>query len=561
MYVRRVRLRNGPKEYTYIKVVESVRENGRPVQKTVLNLGNVDQWPDDRVAKLCCLLKEFVGIGSAESPRLRLEDVKMEDPRVLGPYLPLAHIWDELNLDATLDGLLKNTKLGAAARDCIKVMVLTRLVKPLSKRAVCEMAVNKVQIPGIDASKLPEHMYYRALSFLSTVRTEIEKTLHNRMTHLFNRDVSLVFYDLTSSYFEGDHCKMARRGYSREHRPDLVQIEVGLMVDAEGLPIGHEVFEGNVNDVSTVLGTLDRLKDTFGVCRCVFVGDDGMASKANMDAIGEKGFEYITSLSLGNSKIGKELLATHPPARKWEEIDKKSLFLRVMHKEEGGRTYIGSYNPQRSRATRSSRKGLLRACLDGLARFNVSVKEPEKPRAKKHTPEERMGAAEKFLIQKRARDLFNITINDEGQLKWTLNRRALRPLRAKDGVTILVTNSQTLTPYEVAHGYRTLWRVENAFRHMKGDIGLRPIRHWNDSRVLGHVCVCVLAYLIECLYDRALDKAGLDTSARTALSDLSKIITATLVCGDEKLRRRSEITPQQRRLLTAAGVNHVSEIW
>ena len=558
MFIREHRLRNGPKEYRYIKVVENSRENGRTVQKTVLNLGNADEWSDERLKRLATLLNRFVGIDVSESAALRLENVRLEDPRILGPYLPLAHLWGQLELDATIDGLLKTkSKLGTSARDCIKVMILTRLVSPLSKRAVCELANSRAQIPGVNAATLPQHMYYRALSFLSSVQTDIEKALYQRVSNLFNRDVSLVFYDLTSSYFEGTRCNMARLGYSREHRPDLMQIEIGLMVDADGLPIGHEVFEGNVKDVSTVLGALDRLKDTFGVCRCVFVGDDGMASTGNLEAIGKKGYEYITSLSLGISKIGQQLLAANPAQRHWDEIEKESLYLRVLHKEEGGCSYIGSYNPQRARASRRHRGERLRACRDELVRLNA----PRKPRARKTTPEERLKMADRFLSGKGARDLFLVSTGQDGQLKWSLNRQVLKKIRSQDGVLILVTNSQTLSPEEVARGYRTLWRVEDAFRHMKGDIGLRPIRHWNDSRVLGHVCVCVLAYLIECLYDRALDQASLNVTARSALSDLSKIITATLVHEDERLRRRSEITPAQRKLLAAAGVNQVPEIW
>ncbi|MGH2479656.1 MAG: IS1634 family transposase, partial [Ktedonobacteraceae bacterium] len=404
---------------------------------------------------------------------------------------------------------------------------------------------------------LPQHMYYRALSLLSGVQNEVEKALHHQATNLFNRDISLVFYDLTSSYFEGTHCKMAKRGYSREHRPDLAQIEIGLMVDSEGLPIGHQVYEGNVNDVCTVIGTLDRLKKTFGICRCVLISDDGMASKANLEAIANQGYEFITSLSLGRSKIADQLLAAHRTARYWDRISGSSLRMKVLQKDDGERSYVGTYNPERARASRQTRRKQYNTCREGLVALNA----PPKPRAKAPTAEGRLKAADKLLLRYHARSMFIVTTTDDGLLKWTLDRKAVRKMGSQDGILVLVTNSKTLTPEEVAHGYRTLWRVENAFRHMKGDIGLRPIRHWKDSRVLGHVSVCVLAYLIDCIYDRHLQKAGLNVSTHTALGELSKIITATLVCDDERLRRRSEITSQQKKLLNAAGVTNVPEIW
>ncbi len=185
------------------------------------------------------------------------------------------------------------------------------------------------------------------------MKTQVEGALHRQVSHLFNRDVSLVFYDVTSACFEGTQCGKAKHGYSREHRPDLLQIEIGLMVDSEGMPIGHEVFDGNVKDVSTVLGALERLQKVFGVRRCVFVGDDGIASEENLAQIDATGYEYITSLSLGKSKIGQELLGGQRTPWRWTELE-KTLRLEMLRSEEG-RTYVGAYNPATARTTRRHR--------------------------------------------------------------------------------------------------------------------------------------------------------------------------------------------------------------
>lgn len=552
MFLRKIRLQQGGKEYTYLKVVENVRERGRPVQKTLVNLGNVNQWPEERIEHLVGLLNRFLGRSLPEGALQSggVENVRFEACRQLGPYLPLVALWDRLGLDAILDRELARRRLDPLARDCVKVMVLTRLVAPCSKRAVSELAVEHAQIPGVDASRLPLHLYYRALSFLADVRTPVEKAIFGRVGHLFNRDLSLVFYDLTSASFEGTHCEMARYGYSREHRPDLLQIEIALMVDSEGLPIGHEVFEGNLKDVTTVLGALDRLKDTFGVRRCVFVGDDGMASAENLHKIAERGYEYITSLSLGKSAIGQTLLADVTPWR-WEAVE-PSMYVQLLD-QAGGRAHIGVYNPQTARSTRHRRRRRLRESIAHLK----GLQGPVRGRRKRT---DLLPLADRFLRRKRTSQFFRVQII-EGQIEWSLDREALRRARRQDGVLVLVTNSQTLEPVEVARGYRTLWRVENAFRHMKDVIRLRPIRHWNDSRVMGHVFVCVLAYLLECLYDRALREASLDTSARTALGRLATVTVATLTHEGRQIRRRSEITAGQRMLLTAAGVNHLAEVW
>jgi transposase len=149
----------------------------------------------------------------------------------------------------------------------------------------------------------------------------------------------------------------------------------------------------------------------------------------------------------------------------------------------------------------------------------------------------------------------------ESGFSWKLDRDSLRKASRFDGILVLKTNSKTLSVEEVAKGYRTLWRVEDAFRHIKDHIGLRPIRHWNDSRVLGHVFVCVLAYTLERLYERELAKAGLGITARAALDELRSMVVATLEVGEKHLRRRSEITPRQRQLLAAVGITEVPELW
>ena len=556
MFLRELRVRKEGKEYTYLKVVENVRHNGRPVQRTLLNLGNVTHWPPERRRQLAGVLARFLGAPLDAVPGgLDLADVRLGECRQLGPYLPLSHLWEKAGLDDVLRGVWAgNARLGRML-GCAKAMVLTRLVAPCSKLAVWQMLGRDAHIPGVEADALPLHAYYRTLSALSQSQLEVERGLYAHMASLFNRDVSQVFWDMTSAYLEGTHCPKARYGYSREHRPDLVQIEIGLLVDAEGIPIGHQVFEGNVKDVATVLTALQRLKQTFEVHRCIFVGDDGMASKANLAEIEKQGYEYITSLSLGHSTLGEVMLRAAPPPRRWPVLSENLALLPL--RRQGRVRYLGLYNPQRAASTRWHRRGHLR---EGVA-FLRQLRAGPKPHGRRKTPQQLMAAAEGYLRRKGVRDLFRVASTPAGGLEWSLDREALRRVRRRDGVLVVVSNSQTLNDREVAQGYRSLWRVEDAFRNLKDVIGLRPIRHWNDARVLGHVFVCVLAYTLQCLYERDLRAAGLAMSARRALQELGNVTVATLEAGGRQIRRRSELSVLQRRLLAAAGVEHVPEIW
>ena len=549
MFVRKLTLSKEGRQYSYLKVVENSWQQGRAVQRTVVNLGNVEGWPNEKLEQLVGVLTGFL-----EMDMVALSSVRFGECRMLGPYLALSRLWERVGVDEILARAFAPRKVDQRAISCAKAMVLSRLVEPASKKAVWESVSRDYEIPGVDGSSLPLASYYRTLEYLSEEKTKIEKAIHGRLVNLFNQDVSMVFYDLTSAYFEGRCCGMAKHGYSREHRPDLVQIEIGLLVDAEGLPIGHQVFDGNLKDVTTVLGALSRLRDEFGVKRCVFIGDDGMASEANLMEVASRGYEYITSLSLGKSKVGGKLLdeARRPPH--WTRIA-ENLSLEPLAKPDGVR-YIATYNPDRAASTREHRKVHLRSSIGFLRGLAAGPK----PRGRKRSIDETFAAADRFLVRKGCQDLIRLERRVDG-LWWTLDRGALRKACRMDGILVLKTNSQSLSDADVARGYRTLWRVEDAFRHIKDGIGLRPIRHWNDSRVLGHVFVCVLAYTLERLYERELAKARLDATARAALDELRSIMVATLAAGQKHLRRRSEITPRQRQLLAAAGVTEVPELW
>lgn len=561
MFVRKQVVRRGEDRYTYLRVVESTRRNGRVVQQTLVNLGSTAAWPPGKLEQVVRVLERFLGLPSAPLEAMGLNQVRVSECRQLGPYLALSALWDQLGLDALIGRALLSSKVQLPVVDYARAMVLHRLVDPGSKRAVHQALGQSAQMPGLGEQPLPLHGYYRALEHLEQIKDEVEKGMHLRAGHLFNRDLSLVFYDLTSSYFEGKGCQSACHGYSREHRPDCVQIEIGLLVDAEGVPMGHEVFPGNQSDATTVVKALERLKRDLGVERCVFVSDDGMASEANLNRIAEKGYEYITSLSLRKSLVARQILSALPPRRTFQRLG-DNLWVQPLHQEpEVGVRYIGSYNPDRARASRRHRKEHLRACVAKLKLMQLPRRGPGGRGGRYTSPRDVERTAVRFVKGKRCAGLIEVGLDAQEQLWWRLDRKALRLERSRDGLMVLVSNSRTLSDAEVAVGYRSLWKVENAFRHLKDPIQLRPIRHWNEARVRGHVFVCVLAYMLERLMEMRLQKASIPMSAAAALAELKTMTVSTLTLDDQRVRRRSEPTRIQERILAALDVYAVPEVW
>jgi hypothetical protein len=300
MFLRTLKAHKDNQVYEYLKVVENTRDQGKTRQQTLVNFGNVSQWPADKLQKLITLLAAFIDMPLGTVSSLSLDDIEISARRILGPFLPLAQLWEQLGLHQILTTAFSTIPPDPRLVECIKALVFTQIISPRSKLSTHDYVGTHTEIPGMDGEVLPLHCYYQALNALSAAHVSIEKALHHRLQALFNRDLSLVFYDLTSSYLEGKHCQKAHYGYSRDHRPDCMQIEIGLLVDNNGVPIGHDVFEGNLKDMATVLNALERLHKDFAVKRCVFVGDDGMTSDANLSLLTAHGDEYITSLSLGN---------------------------------------------------------------------------------------------------------------------------------------------------------------------------------------------------------------------------------------------------------------------
>jgi transposase len=559
MFLRTLKVQRNHQVYEYLKVVENTRDQGKTQQHTLVNFGNVSQWPAEKLQKLIALLAAFIDMPLGTVSSSPLDDIEISARRILGPFLPLAQLWDQLGLQQILTTALSASHSDPRLVQCIKALVFTQIISPRSKLSTHDYVGAQTEIPGIDGEVLPLHCYYQALDALSAAHVPIEQALHQHLQDLFNRDLSLVFYDLTSSYFEGKHCQKAHYGYSRDHRPDCVQIEIGLLVDNNGVPIGHDVFEGNIKDMATVLNALERLQKDFAVKRCVFVGDDGMTSDANLAQLTAHGYEYITSLSLGKSLLGQQLLEEAPYRATWLTLKEISCQIYQFPEvaETPGTTYVGTYNAARAASTRDKRGRRLRACLTLLQ----ELQQKSQRRATAKTGNACLLRADRFLRQKSCAKFFTLSLTDDQWLSYALKREAIRQARRTEGILILKSDSTTLNAEEIVRGYRSLWMVEDAFRHLKDPLHLRPIRHWSDPRVLGHVFICVLAFTLERLYTLALEKHQIPLTARKAFEQLADIETVLLETHGKALRKRSKISIEQQKLLSAVGIKEVPLIW
>jgi transposase len=395
-----------------------------------------------------------------------------------------------------LDRLILSAAKDPASRRCcdlIVAMMVDRLIAPRSKLGFVRAVDEETAISSLGAvlhlGRVKEREAYEALDWLLERQARIENGLARR--HL--EDGVLVLYDVSSSYFEGRCCPLARYGHSRDHRKDRPQIVYGLLCTREGLPIAVEVFDGNTADPSTLGAQVEKVKDRFGISRAVVVGDRGMITSARIrDELMPANLDWITCL---RAPAVQALAAENGPLqlslfddRDLAEISAPELF--------PGERLIVCRNHDLATERARKREDLLAATERDLARIEAQVH--RKSAALRNAAE--IGLAVGAVLNKRKMAKhFVVTIRD-GHLSWQRRLDQIEAEARLDGIYVIRTSvpAERLNAAETVQAYKDLSRVERAFRSLKSiDLDIRPIRHWTADRVRAHVFLCMLACHVE----------------------------------------------------------------
>ncbi len=513
MFPRIVTTKRRGKAYRYLAVVESYREQGKIKQRQIGNLGNIDQYSQQEILSLINKLREFLHDNETGT----IHDIVKYGDKAFGiPYV-VNFFWHELGLPEFFKRALKDRQVEIDVELCAKLLVIHRLSAPGSKLAASEW-FKDVFLPELDGQEAPDiHQLYRSLDYLLDMKESLEQHLYNKLTDLFSLKLSLVFYDLTSSYFEGARCNLGRYGYSRDHRPDRLQINIGLLVTPEGLPLAHRVYPGNITDKTTVADSLKVLKESFNVEECIFVGDRGMITADNLLAINEAGFRYILGYHKRGRDVSDRLLDRYQNLDDYVTIPGEDedglLYLEInenLDEDPPGTRYLLCHNPLKAVDDRLFRERALDEAKQELAKLaeRLAVQAQEVRRGRKITTKGVMLQVSDILKAKRMERFFTLDYSDAKGLTFSLDEAAIHKESLRDGKFLVKTDAD-LPALEVIQGYKNLMMVENAFREIKNLVRLRPIFHYNDNRVKAHVLVCVLAYLFEqylaVLYDRYIE--------------------------------------------------------
>jgi transposase len=540
MFTRIIKIKKNGKNYKYLRLVENVWQDGKTKQRVVANLGNVDTLNTTKIDSAILSLLRF---SSGYFKDIR--SLKTKTVQHLGELLAGEKTWQILGMNNILKRHLNSSHLSGDAPLLVKTMALSRLVEPTSKLALSENYHQLALSDLADKSFACQH-FYRAMDELIPRKEAVEIDLHEREKDLFSLNLNLVFYDLTSSYFEGNHCRLGKHGYSRDHRRDLEQVVIGLLVTDEGLPIAHQVYTGNRKDSTTLTDQISSLKKTFGIKKCVLVVDRGMVTEDNLVELTGEGYQYIVALRKRKQSLFQPILSDLSNRLQPIEGQKSLSGFETRLQEFGADRVVICYNPDKAEVEARHRK-------DRLDKAETRIKEIQGLflSGKRKDREKLLQQAARYLERRKLTRFWSLRTDKESGIDFSLNRDKVDFEAQLDGLFILRTNRTDLTLEEVVSAYKTLSRVESAFKELKDFIDLRPMYHWSEDRVRAHIFICVLAYLVEVCIDIQLKRAGLEMTARRALQHLGEIKLVKQEIDGLQLCTYSQPSPESRKIINA----------
>jgi hypothetical protein len=539
MFVREKRI-NG---YTYLYLVETVREGGRAKQRIIKNLGR-----KEAVTASGALERLATSVARYAERALVLSQIDAGNPdglacKRIGAPLLFGRLWEETGCRAVVEDLLSGRSFEFPVERAIFATVLHRIMVSGSDRA-CETWLSDYDIPGVDGLSL--HHLYRAMAWLGeelpadeqggatpfsprTVKDRVEEELFARRRDLFS-ELSVVFFDTTSLSFTGAGGKsLGKRGYSKDQRPDLMQMIVGVVIDAAGRPVCSEMWPGNTADVTVLVPVIDRLRSRFAIGRVCVVADRGMISAATMAALEERGLEYLLGARERTDKVVRTVVLKDerpftPLCIQRVGGEETQLFVKEVKAKR--RRYIVCRNEAEAKKDAADRQAVVAALEEQLKRGDKAL----------------IGnAGYRRYLRRTGKKAFEIDIGK------------LAEEARYDGIFVLRTNTR-ITPLQAVLRYRDLIRVEQLFRTAKALMRTRPIYHSSDAAIRGHVFCSFLALVLRKELDERCRQAGWRPEWGDVLRGLDRLQEVAITKESRQMTLRTPATGVIGPLFKAARI-------
>ena len=438
----------------------------------------------------------------------------------------------------------------------VEIMVINRCIEPVSRNKLQDW-YEKTALPiflEIPPEKIHPQIFYNAMNYLTDdVILYVQKELFNDVKRIYGVDISTIFYDLTSTYFEGTKCPLGEYGYSTDHRDDKLQINIGLGVDSDCIPITHEVFTGSVRDVTTVQDFAEKLKIEFGIESPVMVIDRGMISQENLDQLLGLGYHYIIARKMGpleSRKVYNVSNDEYKMAHLSNYSEEREIWLAEILVND--KRWIICWNKEKAEDDRIFRETIITKTNQELEKVMKGC-----GKRKLKTKEQVYHKAYTILEKYKTKKFFKVKINQRGapRLKFELIDKELEKAEKLDGKYILETSERDLPALDIAKGYHDRDVIEKFFQTLKDIVELRPTYVYTEKHVKAHIFICILAVLLLSIIKKILKETGKDLSSIKALKILDGIKRVELTTdGKGAIIRSTQISNQQREIISILNI-------
>jgi transposase len=449
----------------YLRIIRSKRSNGKVIKQTVYSLGKVSDYTPEQLKRFGT---KFYELGGGDPRELLDGDIEELGRFNYGYYQLFSKVFAYYGLDKLLERIGKKHQLAIGLTNAVMLMLLERLHAPCSK---LQNFYHQEEYLGI--APLPLHHLYRSLDYLAKYQQQVQQCIYQPSRDLFNNALDVVFYDVTTFYFDSEveqENALRQKGFSKDGKIGKTQILFGLLIDKHKQPIGYRIYKGNTFEGHTFEQAILQLKHQYNIQNIVLVADRGMLNRSNIQITQTHQFEYILGEKLKTLPIAIREQLINPDNLKhtWTyNLNGEAIHIKYHSIEYEGRKIICTYSEKRAKKDKQDR-------------------------------EERIEKAQQLLqyphqLKRKAQHYF---LQTQDQTTYALDEEKIKQAEKYDGFLAIATNAKDLSIETVLDNYRHLYQIEHSFRTFKSHLETRPMFHWTDKRIEGHICLCYIAYAL-----------------------------------------------------------------
>jgi transposase len=563
MFVRTTQRRNADGSVVrYVQLAAKARVDGKSVAQVLVNLGREDQLDRDGLARLVSSINRYLGVPSAAAPDvagLVGDELTVAGSKPMGAVYLLDGLWRQLGIDAALRGVLGGRRFSTDVERVLFALVANRAIDPLSKLAAAEWASEDVLIPGLGG--MDDDQAYRAMDLLADEATlvGVQEAVFFAVATLLNLEVDVLFFDTTSTYWErdtedpdaggedGSTVGFRRYGHSKDHRPDLPQIVIGLAVTKDGIPVRCWSWPGNTTDATVLPQVKDDLTG-WRLGRVVTVVDRGFSSTANLTHLTRAGGQYIAGMRMRDGhKLAQEALSRQG---RYQDVRDNLRVKEVRLDSSPGMRWIICLNPDQAAKDKTDRDRQLEAVTTELARIaTLRAKATKTPKTRGKATADDAAAHVKAECALRDHKALGRWVRQSATGRLTLDTAKIAAEERLDGKYLLATSDPHLSAEDVALGYKNLLQAERSFRDMKSTLALRPVYHRLEPRIRAHVLLCWLALLLVRVAERRAEMTW-----TTINRQLSRVHAVTLTGTAGTVVHTTPLNTIQAGIVSACGL-------